>query len=60
MRIREILISTILLTTTMTAAAQNAQNDANTPLHLLTPNYTYRYGVPKADEVKKSMDRIKD
>ena len=36
------------------------QNDANTPLHLLAPAYQIPYGVPKAEEVKSTIDRIRN
>ena len=36
------------------------QNDANAPLHLMKPAYSYPYGVPKTEEVKSTMDRILD
>ena len=35
-------------------------NDANTPLHLLTPEYQIPYGELSADDVKASLDRIFD
>lgn len=34
------------------------QNDFNTPLHLLQPNYRYPYGVPAQEDVKTVLDRI--
>jgi len=37
-----------------------AQNDATAPLHLMKPAYTIPYGVPKAEDVKATMDRIKN
>ncbi len=40
--------------------AQEVQNDANAPLHLMKPAYTITYGVPAADDVKASIDRVKD
>ena len=33
-------------------------NDANTPLHLLQPDYDTPYEIPQADSVKATMDRI--
>ena len=39
--------------------AQQAQNDATAPLHLMRPDYKYPYGVPKAAEVKEVMDRVR-
>ena len=34
------------------------QNDSNTPLHLLRPNYPIPYGIPKIEEIKTTLDRI--
>jgi len=33
-------------------------NDSNTPLHLMKPAYKLAYGIPTADEVKQTMDRV--
>lgn len=44
----------------LAAMAQEVQNDATAPLHLMKPAYQYAYGVPKAEEVKSTMDRIKN
>ena len=33
-------------------------NDANTPLHLMKPEYKLSYGVSKAGDVKATMDRV--
>ena len=40
--------------------AQETQNDATAPLHLMRPAYKIPYGIPKAEEVKATMDRIKN
>ncbi|MEO5682338.1 MAG: glycoside hydrolase family 88 protein [Chitinophagaceae bacterium] len=42
------------------AGAQTAPkgNDVNTPLHLLQPDYTFPYGVPVKDSIKKVLDRV--
>jgi len=40
-------------------AAQKKQNDSNTPLHLLKPDYPVPYGIPDKNVVKKTLDRIK-
>ena len=45
---------------TIPLSAQEVQNDATAPLHLMRPAYKYAYGVPKAEEVKATMDRIKN
>lgn len=34
------------------------QTDANTPLHLLKPDYKIPYQVPSTDEVKSALDRV--
>ena len=34
------------------------QNDSNTPLHLLQPDYKIPYGVPARDAVKADIERI--
>ena len=36
----------------------SAQTDQSTPLHLLKPNYPVPYGIPKADDVKLTLDRV--
>lgn len=43
-----------------TIATAQVQNDATAPLHLIKPAYTIPYGVPKPEEVKSTMDRVKD
>lgn len=53
-----ILLSAILTATL--SNAQEVQNDATAPLHLMKPAYKYSYGVPKAEEVKATIDRVKD
>lgn len=40
------------------APLSNTVSDADTPLHLLTPDYTVPYGPPAADSVKAVMDRV--
>ena len=40
--------------------AQQVQNDATAPLHLMKPDYKFPYGVPKAADVKATMDRVKN
>jgi len=37
---------------------QNQQNDSNTPLHLLRPEYKVPYGVPSEESIKQILDRI--
>ena len=33
-------------------------NDNNTPLHLMKPAYRLGYGIPTAEQVKQTMDRV--
>ena len=40
-----------------TATAQKV-NDANTPLHLMKPEYRMKYGVSDSTDVKATMDRV--
>lgn len=42
------------------AVAQEQQNDATAPLHLMKPNYKIPYGIPSPTDVKATMDRVKD
>ena len=37
----------------------SAQTDATTPLHQLKPDYPIPYGIPKPDDVKQILDRIR-
>lgn len=53
-----IQILSTLLAFTLNASAQQPVNDATAPLHLMKPNYSTPYGVPKVEDVKASMDRI--
>src|SRR3954466_6803274 len=39
--------------------AVSAQTDATTPLHLLKPNYPIPYGIPKAEDVRQTLDRVR-
>lgn len=38
--------------------AQTRPNDANTPLHLLKPDYPMPYGLPKVDETTELLRRV--
>lgn len=53
---RLILFCTFLSACTWAAAQQ--VNDANTPLHLMVPQYRVNYGVSQAADVKQVMDRV--
>lgn len=46
-----------MLAASLSASAQEI-NDQNTPLHLMQPNYSTPYGVPKVAEVKSSIDKV--
>ncbi len=37
-----------------------AQNDANTPLHLLKPEYPIEYQAPNSESIKSQMDKVYD
>lgn len=45
-------------TTQPTSPSGQEINDANTPLHLLQPDYDHPYGVPAEADVKATMDRV--
>ena len=51
------IIFSFLLTVCGSTNAQQV-NDNNTPLHLLKPAYRVGYGIPKAAEVKQTLDRV--
>jgi len=46
-----------MLLTGLSASAQQV-NDNNTPLHLMRPANQQRYGIPTAEQVKQTMDRV--
>ncbi len=51
----------LLFFTLLTASAQNKKeqvNDFNTPLHLMEPDYSIPYGVPKTATIMQDLDRI--
>lgn len=56
-QLRTLALGAIVLAIGTTAAAQRV-NDANTPLHLMQPQYRTPYGVPTAQAVRQTMDRI--
>lgn len=51
-------IKVFLLIVLLSCQAVFAQTDATTPLHLLQPNYTIPYGVPKREEVVKILNLV--
>ncbi len=48
----------LILLSFQTASAQNVPNDATTPLHLLKPDYTIPYGIPKTADVTTILNRV--
>lgn len=54
MRVLPLLMIVLLL-----APILHAQTDATTPLHALKPDYPVPYGIPKPEEVKALLDRIR-
>ncbi|MBR6320300.1 MAG: glycoside hydrolase family 88 protein [Prevotella sp.] len=42
----------------LTTASAQQVNDTNTPLHLMKPAYRVGYGIPTAESVKQTMDRV--
>lgn len=54
------ILTSIIMLSAMTAAAQDVVNDATAPLHLMKPAYKYTYGVTSQKDVKASIDRIYD
>ena len=54
------LIALVLPLLGVRGLAQEVQNDATAPLHLMKPAYKIPYGVPKAEDVKATMDRVKN
>ena len=55
---RHILTMLLAAVAWASAMAQTAVNDNNTPLHLMRPTYTVGYGVPSAESVKQTIDRV--
>lgn len=57
---RKTTLCAIMLCIAGTLFAQNQQtsqvNDSNTPLHLMKPAYRIGYTIPKAEDVKQTMD----
>lgn len=57
---RKTTLCAIMLCIAGTLCAQNQQtlqvNDSNTPLHLMKPAYSIGYTIPKAEDVKLTMD----
>ena len=57
-RIRIIALALCVAAVPFTVSAQQVVNDNNTPLHLMRPAYRVGYGVPAAEQVKNTLDRV--
>ncbi len=56
---RKIFVTVLLITSgLLSVSAQQTVNDNNTPLHLMRPAYKVGYGIPTAEGVKQTMDRV--
>jgi len=53
-------LTIILFIAALLCPAVSAQTDQTTPLHLLKPNYPVPYGIPKPDDVKQTLDRVRN
>ena len=58
MRTRIIFPSLFCLFTLFHLSGRAQINDNNTPLHLMKPAYKLGYGIPTAESVKQTMDRV--
>ena len=58
MRTRIIFPSLFCLFTLFPLSGRAQINDNNTPLHLMKPAYKLGYGIPTAESVKQTMDRV--
>lgn len=52
------LVMALLCQTIVAQQSQQPQNDTNTPLHRLKPNYPIPYGVTKSEEVTNLLFRV--
>ena len=50
---------TLLFIIALLSSVVLAQTDATTPLHQLKPNYPIPYGIPKPEDVKQTLDRVR-
>ena len=57
---KKLLCLSIFLASLSSAQSQEVQNDATAPLHLMKPAYKIPYVVPTSEEVKATMDRVKN
>ena len=58
MNLKTISIMCLAMPAMAQAQVTTTINDSNTPLHLLAPDYKYKYGVSTKEEVKASIDRV--
>lgn len=59
MNLKTISISCLLIYPVMSQAQdKQSVNDINTPLHLLTPDYKHKYGIPSEEEVEATTRRV--
>lgn len=54
------LLPALTLCVMPVALSAQVQNDATAPLHLMKPAYTIPYAIPSTEEVKTTMDRVKN
>ncbi len=52
------IVLVLLFLSCTTVVTKETQNDTNTPLHLVKPDYPTFYGIPDTAEVKKTVERI--
>ena len=53
-------LTIILIILALLCPAVSAQTDQTTPLHLLKPSYPVPYGIPKSEDVKQTLDRVRN
>lgn len=53
-----LLFSSLVFMQTVFLFGQTKLTDANTPLHLLKPDYPMHYGIPKKEDITIQMDKI--
>ena len=53
-------LTVILFIVMLLCPIVSAQTDRSTPLHLLKPNYPVLYGIPKPEDVKQTLDRVRN
>jgi rhamnogalacturonyl hydrolase YesR len=59
MKIQTVVLILLMLSPSVLAQTNAApQNDVNTPLHLLKPDYPIPYGVTKSEEVAEVLNRV--